>query len=145
MARIACSVSQRSGLRPSLRRRRRNAPIAVATTALLSFTSTLVYPPAQSRFCHAPREKFNTVSANGHGSDVLPNDASQVRRVETRQAFFAGVALLFALVTHKASGNDDAEPSAEELLLMDEIYAELSEWGEAFDIVQGVAVPRKES
>ena len=79
------------------------------------------------------------MSANGHGSDVLPNDASQVRRVETRQAFFAGVALLFALVTHKASGNDDAEPSAEELLLMDEIYAELSEWGEAFDIVQGVA------
>jgi len=50
MARIACSVSQRSGLRPSLRRRRRNAPIAVATTALLSFTSTLVYPQAQYRF-----------------------------------------------------------------------------------------------
>jgi hypothetical protein len=50
MARIACSVSQRSGLRPSLRRRRKNAPIAVATTALLSFTSTLVYPQAHSRF-----------------------------------------------------------------------------------------------
>src|SRR5580704_2723468 len=49
MARIACSVSQRSGLRPSLRRRRRNTPIAIATTALLSFASTLVYPPAQSR------------------------------------------------------------------------------------------------
>ena len=63
MARIACSVSQQSGLRPSLRRRRRNAPIAVATTALLSFTSTLVYPQAQSRFCQAPREKFNAVSA----------------------------------------------------------------------------------
>ena len=44
-------------------RRRRNTPIAVATTALLSFTSTLVYPQAQSRFCHAPREKFDAVSA----------------------------------------------------------------------------------
>jgi hypothetical protein len=71
MARIACSVSQRSGLRPSLRRRRRNAPIAVATTALLSFASTLVYPPLSPAFCHAPREKFNTVSANGHGSVAL--------------------------------------------------------------------------
>ena len=71
MARIACSVSQRSGLRPSLRRRRRNAPIAVATMALLSFTSTLVYPQAHSHYCHAPRENVNAVSANGQVLSVF--------------------------------------------------------------------------
>jgi hypothetical protein len=38
MARTVCS-SQRSGLRPFLRRRRRNAPIAVAATALFSVRS----------------------------------------------------------------------------------------------------------
>src|SRR5882757_446609 len=75
MARIACSVSQRSGLRPSLRRRRRNTPIAVTTTALLSFTSKLVYPPKPSpAFCHAPREKFKD------GLSLSVEKPAQIRR-----------------------------------------------------------------
>jgi hypothetical protein len=81
MARIACSVSQRSGLRPSLRRRRRNAPIAVATMALLSFTSTLVYPQPSATVCHAPRENVNAVSTNGQVLSVF----AESRRGEPAQ------------------------------------------------------------
>jgi hypothetical protein len=125
MARIACSVSQRSGLRPSLRRRRRNAPIAFATTALLSFVSTLVYPQAQSRFlprtarevqctvrkrtrpiriCGKPTRKARTDQSANRRETCLTSQRSRPAIEGPRRCPTSGDHALFSIMTTEPNG-----------------------------------------
>jgi len=58
---------------------------------------------------------------------VLPQHAPQVQVQETRRAFYAGAGCILHRVL-RLVGDDDDEPSAEDLQMMDDIMTELDEF-----------------
>ena len=67
----------------------------------------------------------------GYRATVIPADAGPVQVRECRMAFFAGATALFTMLTMGVG--DDDEPSEAEMAMMDEIGAELREFGQQFD------------
>lgn len=68
---------------------------------------------------------------------VVPAEAGEHQVRETRQAFFAGAAILQALIMKKISAGD--EITAEDMAMMASIQAELDAFGQQldFDLLAG--------
>lgn len=62
---------------------------------------------------------------------ILPSDAGAVQVKETRQAFFAGAAILQTLVMTKVSAGD--EITAEDMAMMAALQEELDAFGREID------------
>jgi len=60
---------------------------------------------------------------NSYRASVVPGDAGQTQIEETRRAFYAGAYAL--LSTIMAALSPDREPTSSDLVMMDEINAEL--------------------
>lgn len=67
----------------------------------------------------------------GYRDMVIPADAGPVQVNECRQAFFAGATALFTLMMHSVEDGD--EVTENEMATMEEIDAELREFGQQFD------------
>lgn len=64
---------------------------------------------------------------------VVPADAGEEQLRQTRQAFFAGAAILQTLIMRKLSPGRD-EITAEDLALMAAIQKELDDFGQQLDV-----------
>ena len=72
--------------------------------------------------------------ANGwksYQSMVVPKDAPDVQIKETRQAFFAGAAVLFETLMMALDSGD--EPTDNDLKRMADLQAEIDEYGQQLD------------
>lgn len=65
---------------------------------------------------------------------VMPAEAGEVQVRETRQAFFAGAAVLQTTIMRKLSPTGPDEITAEDMALMSAIQAELDEFGHQLDV-----------
>lgn len=64
-------------------------------------------------------------------STVVPSNASDIQLKETRQAFFAGVAILFEVLMMDL--DPGKEPTDEDMRRMDDLHAEIDEYGQSLD------------
>lgn len=70
---------------------------------------------------------------NSYRRYVVPAEAGEQQVRETRQAFFAGAAILQALIMRKLSPGRD-EITAEDMAMMAAIQAELDAFGQQLDL-----------
>lgn len=63
---------------------------------------------------------------------VVPKNASKVQVRETKQAFYAGAAILFETIMILLEPGE--EPTVHDLELMMRVQQELAEWGKGFDL-----------
>ncbi|TFH40740.1 MAG: hypothetical protein E4H01_16075, partial [Lysobacterales bacterium] len=65
--------------------------------------------------------------------NVVPHDAGEVQLKETRNAFYAGAAILFTTLTSETFLDDDGggsiDPTIDDLLKMEMIQEEIDEFG----------------
>lgn len=64
---------------------------------------------------------------------VVPADASETQIRETRQAFFAGAAILFEGILQNLSSSED-EITEADMTLMADVQAEIDEFGQQLDL-----------
>lgn len=62
---------------------------------------------------------------------VLPRDASALQRSEMRKAFYGGASVLFKIIVDRLEAGE--EPTEADLRMMDDINAEIDEWGQELD------------
>ena len=62
---------------------------------------------------------------------VVPRDAGETQIVETRQAFFAGAAVLFTKLVSQLS--EEKEESEDDLDFMSDVHREVTEFGQEID------------
>lgn len=62
---------------------------------------------------------------------VVPANAGEVQIAETRQAFYAGAAVLFESLMR--SLDPEKEPTANDMRIMDGLQAEIDEFGHSLD------------
>ena len=77
-------------------------------------------------------KRYIEIGWNSYRAKVVPGDASDVQLTETRQAFFAGAAVLFEGIM--AGLDNTAEPTDGDMQRMADIQAEIDEFGLALDI-----------
>jgi hypothetical protein len=65
----------------------------------------------------------------GFEKAVLPATAGENQRIETRKAFFAGASAIFALLV-KGVSPGTGEPTDGDMALMDDLAAEIRDFGE---------------
>ena len=78
-----------------------------------------------------PRTKYIEPAWLRFETMVLPRDASAVQRSEMRKAFYGGAAILFRIITGRLE--EGAEPTDADLRMMDDVSAEIDEYGEELD------------
>jgi len=69
---------------------------------------------------------------NSYRKMVVPSEASDVQVRETRQAFFAGAAILFESLMIMLEPSD--EPTDTDMQRMEDIQSEIDEFGLALDL-----------
>ena len=69
---------------------------------------------------------------DGYRKKCVPPNASEVQTKETEQAFYAGAAALFTFLMTRLDKSGD-EPTPEDFEKINDIGAELEEFGQAFD------------
>jgi hypothetical protein len=73
---------------------------------------------------------------------VVPADAGADQIRDTRLAFFSGASILFASLTStdllEGIGTDDIDPTDADLAVMDDIQAEVDQFGAELDLAAGV-------
>lgn len=79
----------------------------------------------------APRRRTIERAWQGYRRMVVPADASESQVAETRQAFFSGAAVLFHGIMRSLDPGD--EPTDADMQRMDDLKAELDEFGQQFD------------
>jgi hypothetical protein len=71
-------------------------------------------------------------------ANVMPKHAGTIQVMETRQAFFAGAAILFTALTGPMldgePGDGDIEPTEMDLAKMQEIQDEIDKFGAELDL-----------
>jgi hypothetical protein len=72
-------------------------------------------------------------------ANVMPKHAGTIQVMETRQAFFAGAATLFATITGESfldgdPGDGDIEPTKMDLAKMEAIQDEINVFGAELDL-----------
>ena len=81
-----------------------------------------------------PKKQRKRIAAmfEGYRDMVIPADAGPVQVKECRQAFFAGATSLFTIMIASVEDGDDVTEG--EMVTMEEIDAELREFGQQFDV-----------
>jgi hypothetical protein len=64
---------------------------------------------------------------------VIPADASEIQVTESRQAFFAGAAILFTALTHPDVLDPGLEATDNDLMKMADLQAEIDAFGQELD------------
>ncbi|HEY5566018.1 MAG TPA: hypothetical protein VIM81_02070 [Gammaproteobacteria bacterium] len=93
--------------------------------------STILGPPPPPPVSNRDRKRWIERSWQRYLRMVVPADAPDVQVNETRQAFFAGAAILFTALQFGVSEGDEVQPADERL--MADIQAEIDTFGEQID------------
>ncbi len=76
--------------------------------------------------------KYIAAGWESYLEEVVPKDASKMQLSETRQAFYAGSAILFQVLMIGLSPGDDVEEL--DITRLEDLQAELIEFGQQLDL-----------